>query len=87
MRSRFRPAASESVERFVRRGLAEFRDRLGPINWQFHLDRSATRARDWAKRGDVFLYFISGAKHRNPGRRDGADRAAEVAVAAILAPA
>jgi len=30
------------------------------------LDRWATRARDWAKRGDVFLYFISGAKERAP---------------------
>jgi uncharacterized protein YecE (DUF72 family) len=26
----------------------------------------ARRARAWAKRGDVFLYFISGAKLRNP---------------------
>jgi len=30
------------------------------------LTRWAKRARDWAKRGDVFLYFISGAKVRNP---------------------
>ncbi len=27
--------AGESVERFVRQGLAELRDRLGPISWQF----------------------------------------------------
>ena len=26
----------------------------------------ADKARDWAKRGDVFLYLISGAKARNP---------------------
>ena len=26
----------------------------------------AERAREWAKRGDVFLYFIAGAKERNP---------------------
>jgi len=26
----------------------------------------AKRAKEWAKRGDVFLYFISGAKHRAP---------------------
>ena len=30
------------------------------------LDRIAERARDWAKRGDVFAYFIAGAKVRNP---------------------
>ena len=30
------------------------------------LDGWATRARDWAKRGDAFVYFISGAKHRAP---------------------
>jgi uncharacterized protein YecE (DUF72 family) len=149
--------AGESVARFVDQGLAELRDRLGPINWQFmpskkfdeadvegffnllprqvgglplrhavevrnpsfqnqrfydlarrhnvaivfaddesfplieeptadftyarlmrtqdeiatgyaaaDLDRWAERARNWAKRGEVFLYFISGAKHRAP---------------------
>jgi uncharacterized protein YecE (DUF72 family) len=26
----------------------------------------AAKAKDWAKRGDVFAYFISGAKVRNP---------------------
>ena len=30
------------------------------------LDAWARRAEDWAKRGDVFIYFISGAKARNP---------------------
>jgi len=30
------------------------------------LTRWAKRAKEWAKRGDVFLYFISGAKVRNP---------------------
>ena len=30
------------------------------------LSRIATRARNWAKRGDVFAYFISGAKEKNP---------------------
>jgi uncharacterized protein YecE (DUF72 family) len=30
------------------------------------LDRWAARARAWAKRGDTFVYFISGAKRRNP---------------------
>jgi uncharacterized protein YecE (DUF72 family) len=30
------------------------------------LDRWAKRARGWAKRGDVFVYFISGAKRRAP---------------------
>ena len=30
------------------------------------LDGWATRAQDWATRGDVFAYFISGAKVRNP---------------------
>lgn len=30
------------------------------------LDRWAARARAWARRGDLFLYFISGAKRRAP---------------------
>ena len=30
------------------------------------LDKWAKRTKDWAKRGDVFVYFISGAKARNP---------------------
>jgi uncharacterized protein YecE (DUF72 family) len=30
------------------------------------LDRWAERAKGWAERGDVFIYFISGAKLRAP---------------------
>ena len=30
------------------------------------LDRIAQQTRTWAKRGDVFAYFIAGAKERNP---------------------
>jgi uncharacterized protein YecE (DUF72 family) len=30
------------------------------------LDHWAAKARDWAKQGDVFAFFISGAKVRNP---------------------
>ena len=30
------------------------------------IDKWAKRARAWAERGDVFIYFISGAKVRNP---------------------
>ncbi len=30
------------------------------------LDAWAKKAKAWAKRGDVFLYFISGAKENNP---------------------
>jgi len=30
------------------------------------LDRIAKQTQDWAKRGDVFAYFIAGAKVRNP---------------------
>ncbi len=149
--------AVESIERFVRQGLSELGNRLGPINWQFmatkkfdaedfasflkalphkvdgitlrhalevrnptfkdqkfydlakrynaaivyadddefpeideptadftyarlmctkenvktgytgpELDKWAKRAKAWAKRGDVFVYFISGAKVRAP---------------------
>jgi uncharacterized protein YecE (DUF72 family) len=149
--------AGESVARFVGQGIAELRDRLGPVNWQFmatkkfdredmeaflkllprevdglplrhaievrhpsfktegfydlarkykaaivfaddedfpaideptadftyarlmrtkehidtgypaaDLDAFATRAKEWATRGDVFIYFISGAKIRAP---------------------
>jgi len=30
------------------------------------LDRWAKRAESWARHGDVFVYFISGAKERAP---------------------
>jgi uncharacterized protein YecE (DUF72 family) len=30
------------------------------------LDQWAKRAKAWAKRGDAFIYIISGAKVRNP---------------------
>jgi uncharacterized protein YecE (DUF72 family) len=30
------------------------------------LDKWAKKAKAWAKKGDVFIYFISGAKIRNP---------------------
>jgi uncharacterized protein YecE (DUF72 family) len=30
------------------------------------LDTWAKKAKTWAKKGDVFVYFISGAKVRNP---------------------
>ena len=30
------------------------------------LDGWARRAREWAKRGDTFIYFIAGAKRRAP---------------------
>ena len=30
------------------------------------LDKWAKKAKAWARKGDVFLYFISGAKVRNP---------------------
>ena len=33
---------------------------------QAQLDGWAERARAWSKRGDAFVYFISGAKQRNP---------------------
>ncbi|NWE53349.1 DUF72 domain-containing protein [Brevundimonas sp. P7753] len=32
----------------------------------YELDTVADRCRTWAKRGDVFTYFIAGAKERNP---------------------
>ena len=30
------------------------------------LDAVAKQTKDWARRGDVFAYFIAGAKVRNP---------------------
>ena len=30
------------------------------------LDKWAKRAKAWTKKGDAFIYFISGAKVRNP---------------------
>jgi uncharacterized protein YecE (DUF72 family) len=35
------------------------------------LDRWASRAKAWAKRGDVFIYFIAGAKLRAPAAAEG----------------
>jgi uncharacterized protein YecE (DUF72 family) len=44
------------------------------------LDGFADRARSWAKRGDVFAYFIAGAKVRNPA-------AAQALIAKLAEPA
>jgi len=30
------------------------------------IEKWAKRAKAWAKQGDAFVYFISGAKERNP---------------------
>ena len=52
--------AGESVERFVKSGILELKDKLGPINWQF----AATKAFD-ARDFEAFLKLLP---HRHEGR-------------------
>ena len=57
---------SDSVELRFRAMFSASREDLAQGVTDKELDGFAKQARGWAKRGDVFLYFISGAKVRNP---------------------
>jgi uncharacterized protein YecE (DUF72 family) len=61
------PCFAEQTARFTYARIQTARDDLERGYAEADLDRLADQARDWAKGGrDVFLYFISGAKVRNP---------------------
>ena len=60
------PEIDEPTADFTYARLMASRDDLPTGVTDGELDGFAAKARGWAKRGDVFLYFISGAKVRNP---------------------
>jgi uncharacterized protein YecE (DUF72 family) len=60
------PRIEEPTADFTYARLMKSQDKLKSGYRPADLDAWARTARDWAKRGDVFLYFISGAKVRNP---------------------
>jgi len=60
------PMIDEPTANFTYARLQRTEDRNPAGYTATTLDGWADRAKDWAKRGDVFCYFIGGAKHRNP---------------------
>lgn len=60
------PAIDEETADFTYARLMRSQDTV-PTGYQPALLKQwAAKARKWAEKGDVFIYFISGAKHRNP---------------------
>jgi uncharacterized protein YecE (DUF72 family) len=60
------PTIDEPTADFTYARLMRTKDEIETGYAAADLDRWAARAKDWAKRGDAFVYFISGAKHRAP---------------------
>jgi len=60
------PAIDEPTAPFVYARLMRTKKAVKTGYTTRELEAWAKRARAWAKRGDVFLYFISGAKERAP---------------------
>ena len=60
------PEIDEPTADFTYARLMASREDLAQGVTDKELDGFAKQAKAWAKRGDVFLYFISGAKVRNP---------------------
>jgi uncharacterized protein YecE (DUF72 family) len=60
------PAIDEATADFSYARLMRTQDEVETGYKPAELDGWAKRAKAWAKRGDVFVYFISGAKHRAP---------------------
>ena len=60
------PAIDEPTADFTYARLMRTRQDIATGYGDGDLDGWAKRARSWAKRGDVFVYFISGAKVRAP---------------------
>lgn len=60
------PAIDEPTADFTYARLMRSREEVETGYDAAALDCWAARAKDWAKRGDVFVYFISGAKVRAP---------------------
>lgn len=60
------PEIDEATADFTYARLMRSREEVETGYTDSELDRWARRARAWAKRGDCFVYFISGAKPRAP---------------------
>jgi uncharacterized protein YecE (DUF72 family) len=60
------PAIEEETADFTYARLMRSRDAIATGYTEAELDGWAERTRAWAKRGDAFVYFISGAKERAP---------------------
>jgi uncharacterized protein YecE (DUF72 family) len=60
------PAIDEATADFTYARLMRAKEKVATGYKAADLDRWAARTRAWAKRGDAFVYFISGAKRRNP---------------------
>lgn len=60
------PAIDEPTADFTYARLMRSREEVETGYDAADLDRWAARAKDWTKRGDVFVYFIAGAKLRAP---------------------
>jgi len=60
------PEIDEPTADFTYVRLMKSTDKLKAGYRPVELDKWAERAKAWSQRGDVFLYFISGAKVRNP---------------------
>lgn len=60
------PAIDEPTADFTYARLMRTKEEIATGYAPAALGRWAKRAKDWARRGDVFLYFISGAKLRAP---------------------
>lgn len=73
------PAITEGTADFTYARLMRTREEIETGYDSRALDRWANKARDWAKRGDAFVYFISGAKVRAPA-------AAEALIARLTPP-
>jgi len=60
------PTIDEATADFTYARLMSSREEMPAGVTEGDLDGFAKQAKGWAKRGDVFAYFISGAKVRNP---------------------
>jgi uncharacterized protein YecE (DUF72 family) len=60
------PEIDEPTADFTYARLMRTKDEIETGYSAAELDQWAKRARAWAERGDVFIYMISGAKHRAP---------------------
>src|SRR5262249_34495619 len=60
------PAIEEQSADFFYARLMRTKDEVATGYSEKELDQWAKRAKGWAKNGDAFVYFISGAKHRAP---------------------
>ncbi|HXE16699.1 MAG TPA: DUF72 domain-containing protein, partial [Stellaceae bacterium] len=60
------PVLDETTTDFTYARLMRSQDAIETGYAPRDLDGWAKKAKQWAQRGDAFIYFISGDKHRNP---------------------